>query len=400
MSPSLSTKAESPEAPRPETAPQRRGLFRPWWVLVVLLFAALALPAGYYLRYDLQSYSLLIHFADPQADGLLLRWETHAISTQDVTIPSVNGAISARLYVPVGVSHAPGMVVAHGIHHLGMDEPRLVSFARAVAGEGYAVLTPQITSLADYRVDSASIATIGESAVWLERREGRGPVTIAGISFAGGLSLLAAAQVAYAPHVRALVLMGAYDDLGRVSRFLVTSQAQFPDGHFVPYAAHDYGAAVFVFAHLSQFFPDDDLPTAREALRYWLWEEPQNARPLIAKLSPQSRVVMNALVARRIDELKPQLLRAIDDDDAELAAISPQGHLASLRVPVYILHGSSDNIIPSTESLWLEKEVPAGYLRKVLITPAFSHVDPEKKMALRDQMDLVGFIAAVLRASR
>jgi pimeloyl-ACP methyl ester carboxylesterase len=194
--------------------------------------------------------------------------------------------------------------------------------------------------------------------------------------------------------------MGAYDDLGRVSRFLVTSQAQFPDGHFVPYAAHDYGAAVFVFAHLSQFFPDDDLPTAREALRYWLWEEPQNARPLIAKLSPQSRVVMNALVARRIDELKPQLLRAIDDDDAELAAISPQGHLASLRVPVYILHGSSDNIIPSTESLWLEKEVPAGYLRKVLITPAFSHVDPEKKMALRDQMDLVGFIAAVLRASR
>jgi pimeloyl-ACP methyl ester carboxylesterase len=281
-----------------------------------------------------------------------------------------------------------------------MDEPRLVSFARAVAGEGYAVLTPQITSLADYRVDSASIATIGESAVWLERREGRGPVTIAGISFAGGLSLLAAAQVAYAPHVRALVLMGAYDDLGRVSRFLVTSQAQFPDGHFVPYAAHDYGAAVFVFAHLSQFFPDDDLPTAREALRYWLWEEPQNARPLIAKLSPQSRVVMNALVARRIDELKPQLLRAIDDDDAELAAISPQGHLASLRVPVYILHGSSDNIIPSTESLWLEKEVPAGYLRKVLITPAFSHVDPEKKMALRDQMDLVGFIAAVLRASR
>jgi hypothetical protein len=151
-----------------------------------LLFAALALPAGYYLHYDLQSYSLLIHFADPQADGPLLRWETNAISTQDVTIPSVNGAISARLYVSVGVSHAPGMVVAHGIHHLGMDEPRLASFARAVAGEGYAVLTPQITSLADYRVDSASIARLANRLFgWSGARKGDRSLLPASASPAG-----------------------------------------------------------------------------------------------------------------------------------------------------------------------------------------------------------------------
>jgi pimeloyl-ACP methyl ester carboxylesterase len=369
-------------------------------LISLFLLTALVIAWATYFRYDLQSYALLVHFADPQADGPLLRWETNAVSSEDVTIPTANGGVRGRLYFPRGVMHAPGMVVAHGIHHLGMDEPRLVSFARAVAGEGYAVLTPQIDALADYRVDANSIPTIGESVIWLEQREGRGPVTLAGISFAGGLSLLAASDPAYEAHIRALILMGAYDDLGRVSRFLVTSQAEMPDGRYIPYAAHDYGAAVFVYAHLEQFFPPADLVAAREALRYWLWEESDKARPLVGELSAPSLAVMNALIARRIDELRPKLLAAIDEDQVELSAISPEGHLASLHVPVYILHGSSDNIIPSSESLWLEKEIAPAYLREVLITPAFSHVDPAKKMAWRDEAHLVEFIADVLRGTR
>jgi pimeloyl-ACP methyl ester carboxylesterase len=304
------------------------------------------------------------------------------------------------VYLPEGVARPPGMLVLHGIHHLGMDEPRLMSFARAAAGAGFAVLTPEIVSLADYRVDATSIQTIGDSAIWLEQRLQRGPPGVVGISFAGGLALLAACQPAYATHMRAITLMGAYDDLERVSRFLVMSQAELPDGQWIPYRAHDYGAAVFVYAHLQQFFPPADLPVANEALRYWLWEEPQNAQPLLAKLSPPSRDVINALMARRIDVLRPQLLKAIDDDRAELAAISPQGHMAGLRTPVYVLHGSTDDIIPSTESMWLAKDLPAEAVRDVLITPAFSHVDPDKDMATREKLRLVNFIADVLRASR
>jgi dienelactone hydrolase len=80
--------------------------------------------------------------------------------------------VRARLYFPRDVAHPGGMVVVHGIHHLGMDEPRLVNFARAAAGSGLAVLTPQIDSLADYHVDASSIAAIGESAEWLDGRLG------------------------------------------------------------------------------------------------------------------------------------------------------------------------------------------------------------------------------------
>ena len=314
-------------------------------------------------------------------------------------LPTTHGSVRARLYVPSGVAHPPGMVLVHGIHHLGIDEPRLVSFARAAAGEGFAVLTPEIAALADYHVDASSIATIGESPAWLQQHLGTGPVTLVGVSFAGGISLLAASDPRYASHIRALLLIGAYDDLGRVARFLATSQAELPDGRWAPYTAHDYGAAVFVYSHLGQFFPASDLDVAHEVLRDWLWEQPESARVLLPRLSPAGQDTMNMLLARQIERLRPKLLEAIDADQSQLAAISPQGKLAGLHVPVFVLHGSTDDTIPSTESLWLKKEIPRAYLKDVLITPAFSHVDPDKSATWREEARLVGFLADVLRAS-
>lgn len=389
------TQSETQPAALRASAGQRR---RWSWILGLIPLVLLAIGA-YFLRYDLASYVLLRRFVDPQASGLLVRWETHPVISEEITIPTTSGPVLARLYLPVGVSHPRGMMTVHGIHHLGMDEPRLVSFARAAAGSGLAVLTPQLDALADYHVDAASIVSIGESAAWFDQRLGNGPVTITGISFAGGLSLLAAADPHYAPHIRALALMGAYDDLARVSRFLATSQEEFPDGRTIPFAAHDYGASVFVYAHLNQFFPAADLPVAHDALRYWLWEQPERAQPLLSQLSPAARATMEALLARRIDEVRPQILNAIKADQAELAGLSPRGRMANVRVPVYILHGSADNVIPPAESLWLAKDLPRGVVRDVLITSAFSHVDPTKGTSMYEAFRLIHFVGGVLRVA-
>jgi pimeloyl-ACP methyl ester carboxylesterase len=378
-------------------ADTNRSILHSKFFRIVASLIALLVGGTYALRYELRSYVFLIQFLDPHASGLLVRLESHALDSQEVMIATTLGPVRARLYVPRGVAHPPGMVLVHGIHHLGIDEPRLTNFARAAAGDGFSVLTPEVAALADYHVDGASIGTIGESTAWLEQRLGTGPVTVVGVSFAGGLSLLAACDPRYAPHIRALVLMGAYDNLERVARFLATSQAEFPDGRLEPYPAHDYGAAVFVYSHLQQFFPASDRAVAHDALRDWLWERPADAHALFPRLDPASRATIEILMARQIDRLRPQLLGAIQADEAQLSAISPQGKLGALRAPVYLLHGATDDIIPSTETLWLEKEIPKPYLRAALITPAFSHVDPDKHAVWIDRLRLVEFLAGVLR---
>lgn len=377
----------------------KRSIVRSKFLWIALLFILLPAAGIYSLRYELRSYVFLTQFLDPNASGLLVRLESHAMDMQEVTLSTTHGPVRARMYVPHGVARPPGMILVHGIHHLGIDEPRLMNFARAAASDGFSVLTPEIAALADYHVDDGSIGTIGESAAWLQQRLGTGPVTIVGVSFAGGLSLLAACDSRYAPHIRALVLMGAYDNLGRVVRFLATSQAELPDGRMEPYTAHDYGAAVFVYSHLEQFFPASDMALAHDSLRDWLWERPADAQALFPHLSPPGRDTMQILLARQIGRLRPKLLDAIQADDAQLSAISPEGKLGALRAPVFLLHGATDDIIPSTETLWLEKDIPKRYLRAALITPAFSHVDPDKHPVWTDQLRLIEFLAGVLRTA-
>jgi pimeloyl-ACP methyl ester carboxylesterase len=384
---------------RPEQSNARQKPARRFYRgLAIALIAAPLLFLGINrLRYELRSYALLTHLVDPQASSPLLRFESNAVSAEDVTIETKDGPVPGRLYLPVGVAKPHGIVVLPGIHRLGIYDPRFVNFSQALAASGLAVLTPVLASLADYQVDAASLPTIGASPAWLERRLGTGPVTVIALSFSGGLALLAACDPQYAPHMRALVLFGGYENLERVSRFLATGQEEFPDGRIIPAPAHDYGASVFVYAHLSQFVDPKDIPAAHEALKYWLWEEPQNAKPWLDKLSPPARELLDALMSRRIDLVRPQLLAAIHADAAELAALSPHGQIAKLRIPVFILHGATDTVIPSAESLWLQKEVPRRDVRAVLITPSFTHVDLQHKATWTEQLRLVDFIAAVLQ---
>lgn len=368
-------------------------------VRVVVTCAALFVLLGvlaWTLRYDLRGYAVLMRFTDPAASGPLVRWEMQPIATTDVWIPAAGGQISAQIYAPEGATNPPGILLVHGIHHLATGDPRFVNLAHALAGAGTAVLAPTMDALSDYHVESNTIAKIGDSTRWLAKRLGRRTVTVMGISFSGGLALLAAADPQYQPYVHAVVSVGGYDDLARVSRFLATSIEELPNGGTAHLAAHDYGAAVFVYGHLPQFFAAEDLPAAREALRYYLWEEPEKASPFLPRLSDAGRETMEILLERDIARLRPRLLAAIRADEEELAGLSPHGHIAGLRAPAFLLHGSEDSVIPPAESLWLAKDVPPAALRAVLVTPMFSHVDLKGSAARRDQLRLVHFMGSVL----
>jgi len=381
-------------------ASRNSGSSRRWWKWAVLLAVlALVVVGVFWLRYDLRAYSVLTHYGNPQGSGLLLRLLTRNISVADVTLGAGDNSTAAYLYSPLSVAHPHGIVLVHGIHHLGIDDPRFINLARALAEDGFAVLTPKFDALVDYHVDGPTIPEIGESARWLEQRLGNGPVTLVGISFGGGLALVAAAEPQYEKSVRAVVSFGGYEDLARVSRFLVTSQEEFPDGRIEPMKAHDYGGAILVYDNLPLFFSPQDIAPAHMALRRYLWEEPETAGPWLAQLSPAGRATMDDLFARRIEPFRAKLLEFVQSDKKEMAALSPHGELAGLRVPVFLLHGSNDNVIPPAETLWLAKEVPARELRGVLITSVFTHVDLKDGASHVDELRLVHFMAGVLRAA-
>jgi pimeloyl-ACP methyl ester carboxylesterase len=343
----------------------------------------------------LRAASVLARFADPQATGLVAGFERRPVEEALVAIPSGAGPIRGRLYLPARPSGA-GLVLVHGIHQLGIDEPRLVRFSRALAASGITVLTPELAALADYHVDQHSTADIGSAAHALrERLSSHAPVGVVGLSFAGGLSLLAAADPRFAPDIAFVVAIGAHDDLERVSRFLVTGQIARVDGSTLTLKPHEYGLLVLVYARIELFFSPADVPLARQALKAWLGEDPK-ASSMLASLSPEGRTRLQALFDHHDEAVAPLLLAQVDRERAELDRASPHGHLADLHVPVFLLHGAGDSVIPPSETEWLSRDVPEGLVRAALISPAIVHVETQGKPSLRERLALVHFLALVL----
>jgi len=169
-------------------------------VLVLLSALLLARPALTHLR----AAGLLLRIQDPNQRGVLATRSTYPVEESPTEVATPFGSIPARLYIPKGADNAPGMVIVHGVHHLGIEEPRLVRFARAMSASGMRVLTPELAALADYRVDSQSVTLIGYSARRLSSDVGQ-KVGVLGLSFAGGLSLIAAVDPQYEPYIRLVI---------------------------------------------------------------------------------------------------------------------------------------------------------------------------------------------------
>jgi hypothetical protein len=60
-----------------------------------------------------------------------------------------------------------------------------------------------------------------------------------------------------------------------------------------------------------------------------------------------------------------------------------------------LLHGAYDNVVPPTETLWLEHDLPPGILRGVLISPAIGHVEVGGARTI-DQLRLVHWMKEML----
>jgi dienelactone hydrolase len=358
-------------------------------LILLLLIIVLWRPASAHIR----AASLLARFADPSAHGWIAQAGRHAIDVNDTPVAGTR----ARLYRPIDVVNPPGLVVVHGVHWKGIDEPRLQHFARTLAESGVAVLTPEIRSLCDYRIDPASIDTIGESARGLSQRLGGTKVGVMGLSFAGGLSLIAASDPRYRSAIAFVVAVGAHDDLGRVLRFFVTDQAPRPDGGTLRIHAHDYGVVVLEYAHVEDFFPSADVPAARDTLRSILHEDIDAARQQARGLSPAAAAKMGHIIAHETAALAPELMAEIERLQPGFAAVSPDAHLGNLRVPVLLLHGSSDRLIPSSEAEWLARDVPRGMLLDTLVSGAIEHVGlGEGATPLFEKVALVHFMGELL----
>jgi dienelactone hydrolase len=306
------------------------------------------------------------------------------VTTRDLDVPTRYGPIPARVYEPERRSDR-SVIVFPGVHAGGVDEPRLVAFSRRLAGTGAVVLSVPLPELRRYRITPVSTDMIEDAASWMAGNPQLAPtgrVSLAGVSFAGGLALVAAGRPGLSGKLQLVVAIGGHADLPRAMTYLCTGQ--LPDGTIRP--PHDYGVAVILLAAIPHLVPPDQVELLERTIVTFLdassfeSSDPARSTTLFAdarrasETAPEPARTWMALVNQRnVAALGPKLLSYIEELGGA-AALSPDRSPAT-RVPVFLLHGAEDNVIPSTETPLLAEYLrTAGNLHvRWLLTPLLSH---------------------------
>src|SRR5262245_31354596 len=190
------------------------------------------------------------------------------VTVEDVSVPTRHGDVAARVYRPSS-GGTRSVAVFPGVHAGGVDEPRLVALTRRLAASGATVLSVPPPDLRAFRITAASTDVIEDALLWMSgrpdlARDGR--VGAIGISFSGGLLLVAAGRPSLRDKLTAAVSLGGHADLPRVLQYFCTGR--LPDGTI--HTPHDYGVAVMLRAALPRLVPAEDLDAADRVLVMFL----------------------------------------------------------------------------------------------------------------------------------
>ncbi len=384
------------------------------WVVVLIAGAAVLLAARMVVRPYARAASLIVRTAGLEArHPTLAAIETDVVAERPCSVPSRFGPLRARLYVPKTHTEA-ALVLTPGVNALGIDEPRLVAFARRWAASGFVVLTPELPDLSRYQVTPRSTDMIEDAAVWFSSRTDltRGHrIGLAGISFAGGLSVVAAGRPSLRGRLAFVFSFGGHANFQRVVRYLCSGVEPPAPGIAgappVP-VPHDYGVAIVALDLAGQIVPPDQAKTLETGILTFLHashlalfdkadaeREFASARAQEQTAAEPARTFLHLVNERDVKTLGALLLPHIANlgDDA---ALSPD-RSPSPDAPVFLLHGVEDNVVPAVETLRLARDLEPHTTVHVLLTPLISHAEVDRPATTAEVVALVRFWAGMFQ---
>lgn len=353
-------------------------------------------------------------------------WRTRAFTRGDVfTIPTRRGAVPARVYRPAAAVRRTVLLIP-GVHRDGIEESRLVSLARDLAATGYSVLTVAAPDLQQFRITPEVTDVIEDAALWVAGQRAYAPdgkVGILGISFSGGLSIVAAGRPSIREAVAFVLSFGGHGDLARVLHYLCSgevvadldrarqSSAVLGAAHVRVHRPHDYGVAVVLLSMADRVVPAAQVQPLVAGINRFLLasslaltdaaaaeREFAGARAYADTLPEPARTLMTYVNGRAVDKLGPILLPLVDalQTHPAMQALSPE-RAAPPSAPVFLLHGVDDNVIPSVETVLLGEYLEGKTRVTGLLSGLITHAEVDRTASATEVWRLASFWRGVMR---
>lgn len=387
--------------------------------LLVVLTTLLALVAPYVRSYTRAATLIagMTGIEGPVAD--VLAFERQDFLITDVVVPSRHGGLRARIYRSDHPRRA--IVLVPGLHAIGVDEPRFYNLAMQFAQVGWTVLAPEMPDLAKFSVTARTTDMIEDAAVWLAsqpRLARRGRIGIVGISFAGGLSLVAAGRPSLRDHLDFVFAFGGHANFPRVLRFLSSGRvpADLPPAGYVAAEGgaevtlqpHDYGVAVLTLGLADRMVPPEQVEPLRAAILEYLTASCydlinlttavaiyRSADAMADALPEPAQTIMRQVNARDVEALGPRIRTLLPKGGYDPALSADQSPATQARV--FLLHGTGDNVVPAIETRFLGRYFEGRTDVRALLSGLITHAELNDESALSEAWNLLDFFADLLR---
>jgi len=387
-------------------------------ILVVLGF--LALPY-------LDALGFIIRAADlPGTAATLASWRTTPVTRDpDMTLPTRGGDVPGRFYRPARQTRRT-ILLMPGVHRDGINESRLVGLAEDLAATGFGVLTVAAPDLQRFKVTPQVTDVIEDAVLWTSaqpqfRTDGR--IGVLGISFAGGLSIVAAGRDSIRDRVAFVMSFGGHGDLARAMHYLTTgevigdlesakrSSAVLGADHVRVHPPHDYGLAVTLLNLADRVVPAAQVAALAKGIDGFLLAsslavtDPPKAIPVFEDmkryqetLPEPSRTYMQYVNDRAVDKLGPILAPVADalSGHPAMPALSPE-RATPPRAPVFLLHGVDDNVIPSVETVLLAEHLNGRATVDGLLSGLITHAEVNRTATWTEVWRLAQFWRAIMK---
>ncbi|MDH4066419.1 MAG: hypothetical protein OEW19_18610, partial [Acidobacteriota bacterium] len=333
--------------------------------------------------------------------------------------------VPARMYQPAQ-GHSRSIVLVPGVHRDGIDEARLVGLARDLAESGYGVLTVAAPDLQRFRITPAVTDVIEDVVWWASEQPALAPdgrVGVLGVSFSGGLSVVAAGRPRIRQRVAFLLSFGGHGDLARVMHYLCSGEVRgdlararqsrtvLGAEHVEVHPPHDYGVAVVLLTLAGRLVPPAQVGPLATGIEGFLLassldmvDKPRAAaefermRTYAETLDEPARTLMRWVNDRAVAELGRRLLPVVDAlaDHPSMPALSPERAPTPPSAPVYLLHGSDDNVIPSIETVLLGEYLQGKTQVHGLLSGLITHAEVNRAPTATEAWRLASFWREVL----
>jgi hypothetical protein len=341
----------------------------------------------------------------PGVMGRIARWHVPEVSDSIEHVPTRDGLIRARVFRPSRNGRTAVLLVS-GVHPDGIDEPRLVDLATDLARTGVNVVTPEIRELMEYRLTASVTDAIEDTALWTANRIDLAAgfrIGMIGVSFSGGLSIVAAGRDTLRDRVAYVLSFGGHGNLPRVLRYLCTGEEPQTAGiRSAPRPPHDYAVAVVLHQAAELAVPADQVDLLRRGIEAFLGasasartdqtlasELTTSARTIRAHMAEPSATLMQYVIDRDVKALGARLLPYLETLGQD-PSLSPDRSRPP-AAPVFLLHGRDDNVIPPGESALLEPYLQKATTVRRLESGFLSHVDVAESPKPWEIWDMIRF---------